>query len=93
MFTVFHLPFRNTMIPAIVIADSASNMAVKTPVGPNFKIIASKYATGTWNNQNPKILITVGVLVSPAPLNELVTTIPTPYNIKPSDIILNAFIA
>jgi len=76
--TAFHLPFLKTIYAAIAIAVSATGMAMKAPVAPILSVLDSNNASGIWNNQKPIALITVGVLVSPAPLNALAITIPIP---------------
>ena len=62
----------------MVIDVSEIGIAANTPVGPQSKYFASKYANGIWNNQKPNRFTHVGVHVSPAPLNALIITIPTP---------------
>jgi hypothetical protein len=62
----------------MVMAVSATGIAINTPSGPMAKVFASRYANGIWNNQKPARFIHVGVHVSPAPLNALIITIPIP---------------
>ena len=62
----------------MVIAVSATGIAVKTPAGPQLKVLAINHAIGIWKNQNPKRFTHVGVRVSPAPLNALDITMPMP---------------
>ena len=45
-FLDFHLPFLNSTNAAILMAVSATGMAMKTPVGPRFSINASMQANG-----------------------------------------------
>ncbi len=59
-------------------AVSATGIAIKTPSGPMLKVLDNNQANGIWKNQKPNKLITVGVFVSPAPLNALIITIPIP---------------
>ena len=59
-------------------AVSATGMAMNTPKGPKSKCFANSHASGICINQKPNRLITVGVRVSPAPLNALLITIPMP---------------
>jgi|GEM_PF-3578725 len=46
IFISFHFPIRNIIIPAVVIKASVIIIAKKTPVGPNLKVIANRYAKG-----------------------------------------------
>ena len=62
----------------MVIAVSATGIAIKTPVGPQFSVVDKKYAKGIWKNQKPARFTQVGVHVSPAPLNAFAITKPTP---------------
>ena len=45
-FVVFHLPFLNMTQAAIVIAVSATGMAINTPIGPRPALFANRYARG-----------------------------------------------
>ena len=62
----------------MAIAVSAAGIAMNAPVAPIFKVLERKIASGIWKSQKPTALIIVGVLVSPAPLNAFIITIPTP---------------
>ena len=57
----------------------AIGIAANTPAVPREVRNASRYATGIWKSQYPKIFTTVGVNVSPAPLNDCTITIPYAY--------------
>lgn len=46
------------------------------PRGPSSKVLDKSQASGTSNIQKQKKLMMVGVLVSPAPLNDCPITIP-----------------
>ena len=62
----------------MVIAVSATGIAMKTPVGPQPNCFDKRNASGIWKNQKQKRFIMVGVLVSPAPLNAFTITMPMP---------------
>jgi len=59
----------------MVMQVSAITIAINTPFGPQFHVIASKYATGICNIQNQNKFTHVGVLLSPAPLNAFIMQI------------------
>ena len=56
--------------------DDARAIAKKIPNGPSSNVLDSSHANGTSNIQKQKKLMIVGVLVSPAPLNDWLITIP-----------------
>ena len=62
----------------MVMHVSAETIAINIPFGPQPQTMASKYANGIWNIQNQNRFTHVGVLLSPAPLNAFIITIPTP---------------
>src|SRR4029450_1783938 len=73
-FLSFQRPRRNSATLTSAIVEYATAMDQKTPVAPKPSRWASAYATGSSHSQKQKTLITVGVSVSPAPLNEFVST-------------------
>lgn len=62
----------------ILMAVSATGIAMNTPVAPMENVLESNHASGIWKNQKPNKLMIVGVRVSPAPLNAFAITIPIP---------------
>jgi len=74
----FHLPRLKSNADVTARMENEIVIAQNTPSGPQPKRFASKYASGISNNQNTKKFRYVGVHASPAPLNELSITIPSP---------------
>ena len=67
---VFHLPLLKKIALTIASDEKAIVTARNTPRGPNLKVTASTYASGSSHNQKTNRLMIVGVQVSPAPLND-----------------------
>ncbi len=65
----FHPPRRNIVTATTANTDAAIATAQNTPLGPNPSGNASAHASGICSAQFVPRLITVGVHVSPAPLN------------------------
>lgn len=56
--------------------ENATAIATNTPSGPKFAHRASIHASGISHSQKQNRFSSVGVQVSPAPLNDWVSTIP-----------------
>src|SRR5438105_2857445 len=72
----FQRPRRNSSALAMANVENAIVTAHATPCGPRRKCRASSQASGTSHSQKQNRLSHVGVHVSPAPLNEFVSTMP-----------------
>lgn len=67
---VFHIPFENSHPATNAIVEKATLTALKTPVGPKPRGCASAHARGISPIQRQIRLMSVGVRVSPAPLDD-----------------------
>src|SRR5439155_15930615 len=72
----FQRPCRNSTALATASVENAMVTAQATPCGPRLKCRASTHARGISHNQKQNRFSHVGVHVSPAPLKELVSTMP-----------------
>src|SRR6187401_2639589 len=75
-FIAFHRPCRKITALIIASAQYAPVIATNAPRCPRVVRDDSSHASGISNSQKTHRLIQVGVQVSPAPLNEWVTTMP-----------------
>ena len=73
--TFFHRPCLNTIALTTANVQKAIAIAKKTPCGPRRNWCASKYASGSSKSQKTPRLMSVGVHVSPAPLNDWLMTV------------------
>src|SRR5438876_7734151 len=72
----FHRPRRKRIALRTASSEKATAIAQNAPCGPTPKIRESTYANGISNTQKQRRLRSVGVSVSPAPLNDCVSTRP-----------------
>ena len=73
---VFHAPRRNSTALTTASVEYATVSAMNTPRGPKPACTASHHASGISHSQKTPRLMSVGVHVSPAPLNDCVSTMP-----------------
>src|SRR5262249_50221131 len=76
IFIRFHLPCRKRIALMIASVEYAIASAAGTPRAPRLVRNASAHASGISHTQKMNTLMSVGVHVSPAPLNDCVSTIP-----------------
>ena len=73
---VFHFPRLKSTALTTASIEYATASATKTPVASSPPACDSTHARGSSSTQNTSRLIHVGVHVSPAPLNDCVSTMP-----------------
>ena len=76
IFWSFHFPLRNASMPITAISDWEIAIAAKIPLLRIAVWNASHKAMGSWQAQKQNRLISVGVMVSPAPLKAWIATMP-----------------